>query len=82
MVAPARGRGNPTLADARKVYDLSSRAVKVGFAKTISRIYLISIFIALLALLAVLPMPNLKMPTKGEGPGGQNPKRGIASPEG
>ncbi|MFK7601533.1 MDR family MFS transporter [Deinococcus sp. SM5_A1] len=71
-----------TLAEARKVYDLSSRAVKVGFANTISRIYLISIFVALLALLAVLPMPNLKMPTKGEGQGGKKPESGLASLEG
>lgn len=70
------------LSDARKVYDLSSRAVKVGFANTISRIYLISIFIALLALLAVLPMPNLKMPTRGEGQGGKKPESGLASLDG
>lgn len=69
------------LADARKVFDLSGRAVKVAFAKTISRIYLISIFVALLALLAVLPMPNLRLPRKGEGQGGEA-RGGLASMEG
>ena len=61
------------LSTVEKSYALSARAVKVTFATTISRIYLISIFVALLALLAVLPMPNLKMPTRsksdGERPG-------------
>ncbi|WP_407538566.1 MDR family MFS transporter [Deinococcus radiomollis] len=49
--------------------DKVARAIKVSFANTISRIYLISIFVALLALLAVLPMPNLKMPTRKGGDG-------------
>ena len=49
--------------------DKVARAIKVSFATTISRIYLISIFVALLALLAVLPMPNLKMPTRSKGDG-------------
>ena len=57
------------LATAKTTYDLSARASKVAFATTISRIYLISIFVALLALLAVLPMPNLKMPTRSKGDG-------------
>ena len=74
------------LAQAKTVYDLSSRATKVAFADTISRIYLISIFVALLAFLAVLPMPNLKLPKKGEGqggPGNESEKRGgLASMEG
>ncbi|WP_424951952.1 MDR family MFS transporter [Deinococcus sp.] len=51
--------------------DKVARAIKVSFASTVSRIYLISIFVALLALLAVIPMPNLKMPTRGEGGGGR-----------
>ena len=51
--------------------DKVARALKVSFATTVSRIYLISIFVALLALLSVLPMPNLKMPTRGEGGGGR-----------
>ncbi len=57
------------LSTVEKSYALSARAVKVTFATTISRIYLISIFVALLALLAVLPMPNLKMPTRSKGDG-------------
>jgi EmrB/QacA subfamily drug resistance transporter len=57
------------LATAKTTYGLSARASKVAFATTISRIYLISIFVALLALLAVLPMPNLKMPTRNKGDG-------------
>ena len=61
------------LKDARTTFDLTARASKVAFASTISRIYLISIFVALLALLAVLPMPNLRMPRKGEGGGGERP---------
>ena len=71
------------LKDAKTSYDLSARAVKVTFATTISRIYLISIFVALLALLAVLPMPNLKMPTrsKGDGSGGEK-SSGLAAMEG
>ncbi|MGI8748911.1 MAG: MFS transporter, partial [Deinococcus sp.] len=45
--------------DAGTTIDKVSRALKVSFATTVSRIYLIAIFVALLALLAVLPMPNL-----------------------
>ncbi|GGM14192.1 MDR family MFS transporter [Deinococcus aerophilus] len=73
------------LATARKAYDLSGRAVKVAFANTISRIYLISIFVALLALLSTLPMPNLRLPRKGEGQGGEKSgeqRGGLASMEG
>ena len=71
------------LKDARTSFDLGARAVKVTFATTISHIYLISIFVALLALLAVLPMPNLKMPTrsKGDGSGGEK-SGGLAAMEG
>ncbi|QLG10652.1 MFS transporter [Deinococcus sp. D7000] len=70
--------------DARKVFDLSSRAFKVAFANTISRIYLISIFVALLALLCTLPMPNMRLPKKGEGQGGPQGegRSGLASLEG
>ncbi|QFP76986.1 MDR family MFS transporter [Deinococcus sp. AJ005] len=72
------------ITDARKVFDLSGRAFKVAFANTISRIYLISIFIALLAFLCTLPMPNLRLPKKGEGQGGQQGEKrsGLASMEG
>jgi hypothetical protein len=73
------------LATARKAFDLSGRAVKVAFANTISRIYLISIFVALLALLSTLPMPNLRLPRKGEGQGGEKSgeqRGGLASLEG
>jgi EmrB/QacA subfamily drug resistance transporter len=71
------------LKTAKTSYDLGARAVKVTFATTISSIYLISIFVALLALLAVLPMPNLKMPTrsKGDGSGGEK-SGGLAAMEG
>ncbi|WP_161880313.1 MDR family MFS transporter [Deinococcus alpinitundrae] len=69
------------LADAKTTYNLSSRAFKVGFANTVSRIYLIAIFVALLAFLTTLPMPNLKLPKKGEGQGGE-PRGGLASMEG
>ncbi|MDV6373454.1 MDR family MFS transporter [Deinococcus arenicola] len=68
------------LSDTKSTLDKVGRAIKVSFATTISRIYLISIFIALLAFLAVLPMPNLKMPTRGEG--GKKPEGGLASLEG
>ena len=70
-----------TLADAKTSYTLSSRAFKVGFANTVSRIYLIAIFVALLAFLATLPMPNLRLPKKGEGSGGEQ-RGGLASMEG
>ncbi|OLV18445.1 MDR family MFS transporter [Deinococcus marmoris] len=76
------------ITSAKKVFDLSGRAVKVAFANTISRIYLISIFVALLALLSVLPMPNLRLPRKGEGQGGPKgeeggeKRSGLASMEG
>jgi len=60
------------LATARTTFDLTARATKVAFADTISHIYLISIFVALLALLSVLPMPNLKMPTRTKGDGEQS----------
>ncbi|AZI43640.1 DHA2 family efflux MFS transporter permease subunit [Deinococcus psychrotolerans] len=70
-----------TLADAKTTYNLSSRAFKVGFANTVSRIYLIAIFVALLAFLTTLPMPNLRLPRKGEGPGGEQ-RGGLASMEG
>ena len=70
-----------TLADAKTSYNLSSRAFKVGFANTISRIYLIAIFVALLAFLTTLPMPNLRLPKKGEGPGGEQ-RGGLAWMEG
>ena len=66
------------LSTVEKSYALSARAVKVTFATTISRIYLISIFVALLALLAVLPMPNLKMPTRSKGDGGERPGSAMA----
>ncbi len=60
------------LKTARTTFDLTARATKVAFADTISHIYLISIFVALLALLSVLPMPNLKMPTRTKGDGEQS----------
>ncbi len=55
------------VAETGSTIDKVARALKVSFATTVSRIYLISIFVALMALLAVLPMPNLKMPTRGGG---------------
>ncbi|PNY82605.1 MDR family MFS transporter [Deinococcus koreensis] len=55
------------LSTAKTVGTLASRAVKVSFANTISRIYLWSILVAALALLATLPMPNLILPRRGEG---------------
>ncbi|CAM3173902.1 MFS transporter [Deinococcus saxicola] len=72
------------IADARKVFDLSGRAFKVAFANTVSRIYLISIFVALLAFLCTLPMPNMRLPKKGEGQGGSSSEKrsGLASLEG
>ncbi|GGL73313.1 MFS transporter [Deinococcus aerolatus] len=76
------------ITDARKVFELSGRAFKVAFSNTISRIYLISIFIALLAFLCTLPMPNLRLPKKGEGQGGPSGEKdgesrgGLASLEG
>ncbi|THF71974.1 MFS transporter [Deinococcus sp. Arct2-2] len=70
------------LATAKTTFDLTTRATKVAFASTISRIYLISIFVALLAFLAVLPMPNLRMPRKGEGGGGGERPGALASLEG
>ncbi len=57
------------VSEAGTTIDKVGRAIKVSFATTISKIYLISIFVALLALLAVLPMPNLKMPTRNKGDG-------------
>ncbi|GAA5448049.1 putative multidrug resistance protein MdtD [Deinococcus depolymerans] len=59
--------------------DKVSRAIKVAFATTVSRIYLVSILVAFLALLASLPMPNLRLPRKGEGKGEPG---GLASLEG
>jgi EmrB/QacA subfamily drug resistance transporter len=66
------------VSDAGTTIDKVARAIKVSFANTISRIYLISIFVALLALLAVLPMPNLKMPTRK---GGDGERPGMAAVE-
>ena len=73
------------LADAKTTFNLSTRASKVAFSNTVSHIYLISIFVALLAFLATLPMPNLRLPKKGEGQGGQKggeQRGGLASMEG
>ena len=66
------------VADTGTTIDKVARAIKVSFATTISRIYLISIFVALLALLSVLPMPNLKMPTRSKGDGGERPGSAMA----
>ncbi len=66
------------VSEAGTTIDKVGRAIKVSFATTISRIYLISIFVALLALLAVLPMPNLKMPTRK---GGDGERPGMAAVE-
>lgn len=55
------------IATSKTVGSLSARAFKVSFANTISRIYLWSILVAALALLATLPMPNLTLPRRGEG---------------
>lgn len=59
--------------------DRVGRAFKEAFATTVSRIYLVSILVAFLALLASLPMPNLRLPRKGEGKGEPG---GLASLEG
>ncbi|MFC4452795.1 MDR family MFS transporter [Deinococcus sonorensis] len=64
-----------TVQQTNTTLDKVARALKVSFANTVSRIYLISIFVALLALLAVLPMPNLRMPTRGKGEGEGGPQR-------
>ncbi|MGY2893759.1 MDR family MFS transporter [Deinococcus sp. UYEF24] len=66
------------VSEAGTTIDKVARAIKVSFANTISRIYLISIFVALLALLAVIPMPNLKMPTRK---GGDSERPGMAAVE-
>ncbi|AWN23575.1 MFS transporter [Deinococcus irradiatisoli] len=72
------------LAQTNTTLDKVGRAIKVSFANTISHIYLISIFVALLALLSTLPMPNLRLPKKGEGQGGPSGEQrgGLASMEG
>ncbi|WP_309571464.1 MDR family MFS transporter, partial [Deinococcus sp.] len=60
-----------SISETNTTLDKVARAIKVAFANTISRIYLVSIGVALLALLAALPMPNLRLPRKGEHPGGE-----------
>lgn len=55
------------LAQADNTVDQVGRAVKVSFANTISRIYLLSILVAVLAFLATLGMPNLTLPRRGQG---------------
>lgn len=60
------------ISTAKTAGSLAARAAKVAFANTISHIYLWSILVAALALLATLPMPNLTLPKRGEGgPGGR-----------
>jgi len=61
--------------------DKVGRAIKVAFATTVSRIYLVSILVAFLALLASLPMPNLRLPRKGEGSGTEGERPGLAAME-
>ena len=53
--------------DGEQVALSSSRASKVAFAQTISHIYVYCIVIAVLAFLATLMMPNLRIPKRGEG---------------
>lgn len=53
--------------DGEQIALSSSRASKVAFAQTISHIYLYCIVIAVLAFLATLMMPNLRIPKRGEG---------------
>ncbi|GHF37269.1 EmrB/QacA subfamily drug resistance transporter [Deinococcus metalli] len=69
-----------TISETNSTLDKVARAIKVAFATTISRIYLVSIGVALLALLAALPMPNLRLPRKGEHPDGE--PGGLAALEG
>ena len=69
-----------TISETNTTLDKVARAIKVAFANTISRIYLVSIGVALLALLAALPMPNLRLPRKGEHPGAE--PSGLAAMEG
>lgn len=83
VVAQIKAGLDTAQADAIKQADTTldkvSRAIKVAFATTVSRIYLVSILVAFLALLAALPMPNLRLPRKGEGKGEPG---GLASLEG
>ena len=46
--------------------DRLGRAIKVSYANTISRIYLISVMVVVLAFLATLMLPNLTLPKRGE----------------
>ncbi|PYE56421.1 MDR family MFS transporter [Deinococcus yavapaiensis] len=50
-----------------------ARAFKVSFSNSISRIYLISVLIAALALLATLMLPNLRLPKRGQGTAASRP---------
>ncbi|ABF45444.1 Drug resistance transporter EmrB/QacA subfamily [Deinococcus geothermalis DSM 11300] len=53
--------------DGEQIALASARATKVAFAETIASIYRSSILVALLAFLATLLMPNLRMPTRQQG---------------
>ncbi len=62
------------IAQADQTINQVGRAVKVSFANTVARIYGYCILVAILAFLATLPMPNLRLPRKGEGGGRPNPQ--------